>query len=207
MTRQSIVSGERQNGDEAVLNRLRPQLLSEYVGQKMVLENLRIAIEAARGRNEPLDHVLLHGPPGLGKTTLAHVIATEMGAEIITTSGPALERAADLVGILTNLHDGEVLFIDEIHRLPRVVEEYLYPAMEDFEIDFVLDPGPHARTVKLNLAHFTIVGATTRAGLLTGPLRNRFGLSLHLDFYDIPELTRIVTRSAGILGMSIEEEA
>lgn len=203
MTRQSVIAGEPQNGEEAVLSTLRPRVLSEYVGQRMVLENLGIAIGAARGRGEPLDHILLHGPPGLGKTTLAHVIATEMGADIVTTSGPALERAADLVGILTNLRDGNVLFVDEIHRLPRIVEEFLYPAMEDFEIDFVLDPGPHARTVKLSLARFTIVGATTRAGLITGPLRNRFGLSLHLDFYSCDELSMIIRRSAGILGVTL----
>ncbi len=207
MTRQSVIAGEQQNGEEAVLSTLRPRVLSEYVGQRMVLENLGIAIEAARGRDEPLDHILLHGPPGLGKTTLAHVIATEMGAEIVTTSGPALERAADLVGILTNLRAGNVLFVDEIHRLPRIVEEFLYPAMEDFEIDFVLDPGPHARTVRLDLARFTIVGATTRAGLITGPLRNRFGLSLHLDFYSCDELSMIIRRSAGILGVTLTGDA
>ena len=207
MTRQSVVSGDVQNGEEAVLCTLRPRLLSEYVGQGMVVENLGIAIEAAKGRSEPLDHILLHGPPGLGKTTLAHVIAAEMGAEITTTSGPAMERAADLVGILTNMREGGVLFIDEIHRLPRVVEEYLYPAMEDFEIDFVLDPGPHARTVKLGLSRFTIVGATTRAGLLTGPLRNRFGLSLHLDFYSVEDLAAIILRSSGILGVSIDADS
>lgn len=207
MTREPILSREEQNGDEAVLSTLRPRSISEYVGQRMVLENLSIAIRAARERGEPLDHILLHGPPGLGKTTLAHVIAREMDGEIVSTSGPSLERAADLVGILTNLHDGEIIFIDEIHRLPRLVEEYLYPAMEDFQIDFVLDPGPHARTVKLGLARFTVVGATTRAGLITGPLRNRFGLSLHLDFYSVEELSAIVRRSSGILGVKLTEAA
>lgn len=207
MTRQSILSRERNGVEDAVLTTLRPGTLAEYVGQRMAVENLSIAIGAARGRSEPLDHVLLHGPPGLGKTTLAHIVAREMGAELVSTSGPALERAADLVGILTNLKYGDVLFIDEIHRLPRVVEEYLYPAMEDFEIDFVLDPGPHARTVKLGLARFTVIGATTRAGLITGPLRNRFGQSLHLDFYSCGELCAILRRSASILGVELAEEA
>ena len=203
MSRESVVSRESQNGDEVVLTSLRPKRLDEYVGQGSVVQNLSIAIQAATGRSEPLDHILFHGPPGLGKTTLAHVVANEMGAEIVSTSGPALERAADLVGILTNLKQGNVLFIDEMHRLPRIVEEYLYPAMEDFNIDFVLDPGPHARTVKLDLAPFTIIGATTRAGLITGPLRDRFGLSLHLQFYDAAELTTIIMRSAGILDVVI----
>ena len=203
MSRESVVSRESQNGDEVILTSLRPKRLDEYVGQGSVVQNLSIAIQAATGRSEPLDHILFHGPPGLGKTTLAHVVANEMGAEIVSTSGPALERAADLVGILTNLKQGNVLFIDEMHRLPRIVEEYLYPAMEDYTIDFVLDPGPHARTVKLDLAPFTIIGATTRAGLITGPLRDRFGLSLHLQFYDPAELATIIMRSAGILDVDI----
>lgn len=207
MSRESLLSGQAQNGEEVVLSTLRPGNLSEYVGQAMVVENLSIAIRAARERGEPLEHLLFHGPPGLGKTTLAHVIAAEMGAQIISTSGPALERAADLVGILTNLKTGDILFIDEIHRLPRVVEEYLYPAMEDFEIDFVLDPGPHARTVKLGLARFTAVGATTRAGLLTAPLRDRFGFSMHLDFYSVDELSTIIRRSARILGIPLSDGA
>src|SRR6056297_559121 len=167
MARESVLSAEAQNGDERVLTSLRPRLLADYVGQEMVKSSLSIAIQAARERAEPLEHLLFHGPPGLGKTTLAHVISHEMEAELVSTSGPALERAADLVGILTNLSVGDILFIDEIHRLPKVVEEYLYPAMEDFEIDFVIDPGPHARTVKLELDRFTVIGATTRAGLLT----------------------------------------
>jgi holliday junction DNA helicase RuvB len=203
MTRESIVSRDLQEGDDSVLTTLRPRTLSEYVGQDSVVQNLSIAIQAARGRNEPLDHILFHGPPGLGKTTLAHVVAREMGADLISTAGPALERAADLIGILTNLKRGDVLFVDEMHRLPRVVEEYLYPAMEDFTIDFILDPGPHARTVKLDLAVFTLIGATTRAGLITSPLRDRFGLSLHLQFYRTAELTFIVRRSAGILEMEL----
>ncbi|MFO7949963.1 MAG: Holliday junction branch migration DNA helicase RuvB [Candidatus Fermentibacteraceae bacterium] len=207
MARESVLSADAQNGDERVLTSLRPRHLSEYVGQESVKSSLSIAIQAARERAEPLEHLLFHGPPGLGKTTLAHVICNEMEAELVSTSGPALERAADLVGILTNLSVGDILFIDEIHRLPKVVEEYLYPAMEDFEIDFVIDPGPHARTVKLELARFTVIGATTRAGLLTGPLRDRFGISLHLDFYGERDLARIVNRSAGILDLDISPEA
>jgi len=207
MTRESIVSRELQEGDDGVLTTLRPRTLAEYVGQDSVVQNLSIAIQAARGRNEPLDHVLFHGPPGLGKTTLAHVVACEMEADIVSTAGPALERAADLIGILTNLKRGDILFVDEMHRLPRVVEEYLYPAMEDFTIDFVLDPGPHARTVKLDLAPFTLIGATTRAGLITGPLRDRFGLALHLQFYRTAELASIVRRSAGILAVQLTEGA
>ncbi len=203
MSRESVVSGEEQNADESVLTSLRPQNLNEYVGQEMVIQNLSIAIQAALGRGEPIDHILFHGPPGLGKTTLAHVIAKEMDCDLVSTAGPALERAADLVGILTNLKRGDILFIDEIHRLPRVVEEYMYPAMEDFAIDFIIDPGPHARTMKLDLEQFTVVGATTRAGLITGPLRDRFGLSLHLQFYKVAELMQIVSRSADILKVTI----
>jgi Holliday junction DNA helicase RuvB len=180
-------------------------MLVEYVGQKAVVQKLEIAIKAALGRGEPLDHLLFHGPPGLGKTTLAHIVSNEMDAGLVCSSGPALERAADLVGILTNMQKGDVLFIDEIHRLPRVVEEYLYPAMEDFQIDIVLDPGPHARTVRLDLPEFTIIGATTRAGLITGPLRNRFGLSLHMQFYSTDELAEIIGRSSRILKLSITD--
>jgi len=207
MTRESIVSGELQYGEETVLTTLRPGSLKEYVGQDSVVQNLSIAIQAALGRSEPLDHILFHGPPGLGKTTLAHVVAKEMDADLVSTAGPALERAADLIGVLTNLKRGDILFVDEMHRLPRVVEEYLYPAMEYFTIDFILDPGPHARTVKLDLAPFTLVGATTRAGLITGPLRDRFGLSLHLQFYRIAELASIVRRSAGILDIQVTPAA
>jgi Holliday junction DNA helicase RuvB len=205
--RESIVTGDPSPGEEKEFASLRPGRFDDYIGQGMVVENLRIAVQAALERGEPLDHILLHGPPGLGKTTLAHVIAAEMGAEIVITSGPALERAADLVGILTNLRQGAVLFIDEIHRLPRIVEEYLYPGMEDFGIDFVIEPGPHARSVRLELARFTVVGATTRAGLLTGPLRDRFGLSLHLEFYGVEDLSWIVKRSSGILGIPVTPEA
>ncbi len=206
MSRESILSPTADNGDERILSSLRPSCLEEYVGQKMAVDNLNIAIQAALERSEPLDHLLFHGPPGLGKTTLAHVIAHEMGADIVTTSGPALERSVDLMGILTNLKNGDVLFIDEIHRLPRIVEEHLYPAMEEFRIDFIIDPGPHARTVRLELARYTIIGATTRAGLITGPLRDRFGMALHLDFYNDDDLQTIVTRSACLLGVSLTAE-
>lgn len=209
MSRESIISGEAQRldetADESTLLSLRPENLSEYIGQKAVIQKLTITIKAALGRGEPLDHILFHGPPGLGKTTLAHIVSNEMNAGLVCTSGPALERAADLVGILTNLQQGDILFIDEIHRLPRVVEEYLYPAMEDFVIDIILDPGPHARTVRLDLAEFTIVGATTRAGLITGPLRNRFGLSLHMQFYKAGELAEIIRRSSRILSLDITD--
>jgi len=209
LSRESIISRESQgideSADESTLLSLRPQNLTEYIGQDAVIQKLTIAIKAALGRGEPLDHILFHGPPGLGKTTLAHIVSNEMNAGLVCTSGPALERAADLVGILTNLQQGDVLFIDEIHRLPRVVEEYLYPAMEDFKIDIVLDPGPHARTVRLDLAEFTIVGATTRAGLITGPLRNRFGLSLHMQFYNTSELAEIIRRSARILNLVVTD--
>lgn len=207
MSRESIVSGESQRmdeiADEKTLASLRPENLNEYVGQEAVIQKLSIAIKAALGRGEPLDHILFHGPPGLGKTTLAYIVSNEMNAGLVCTSGPVLERAADLVGILTNLQQGDILFIDEIHRLPRVVEEYLYPAMEDFKIDIVLDPGPHARTVRLDLAEFTIIGATTRAGLITNPLRNRFGLSLHMQFYNPDELAVIIRRSSRILNLEI----
>ncbi|MCD4707309.1 MAG: Holliday junction branch migration DNA helicase RuvB [Candidatus Sabulitectum sp.] len=204
MALESIVRAESTNEvDDRDFTSLRPKSFAEYIGQRELIENLKIAVQAARERGEPLDHLLFHGPPGLGKTTLAYVIAEEMEADIVCTSGPALERPADLVGILTNLKRGDILFIDEIHRLPRIVEEYIYPAMEDFEIDMVIDPGPHARTVKLELNHFTIVGATTRAGLITGPLRDRFGFSLHLEFYDVKDLRTIIIRSAGILSTSI----
>lgn len=168
-------------------------------------EGLHIAIQAARARGEPLDHILFHGPPGLGKTTLANVVAAEMGAKLIQTSGPALERGGDLMGILTNLEYGDVLFVDEIHRLPRAVEEFLYPAMEDFCVHFVLDRGVHARTLRYTLKPFTLIGATTRAGLITSPLRERFGLFYHLDFYSEDELVQLVYRSAGILEVPITE--
>ena len=185
---------------------IRPGTIDEYIGQERVIENLRISIKAAMMRQEPLDHVLFYGPPGLGKTTLAKIIANEMGGKIISSSGPALEKAHDLVGILTNLGQGDIMFIDEIHRLNRVVEEFLYPAMEDFQIDFVIDKGPYAKTIKLDLKHFTLVGATTRKGLITAPLRDRFGIHHHLDFYTVEELEKIVFRASRILNVHIDDE-
>jgi Holliday junction DNA helicase RuvB len=186
-----------------VERQLRPQRLHEYVGQRAAVESLRVSVEAARQRGEPLDHVLLSGPPGLGKTTLAAIMANEMGASLVTTAGPSLERGADLMGILTNLAERDVLFIDEIHRLPRVVEELLYPAMEDFSINFVMDKGLNARTMRIPLRPFTLVGATTRPGMLSSPLRERFGIFHHLDFYSGEELSAIIRRSASILGASL----
>ncbi|HXP91978.1 MAG TPA: Holliday junction branch migration DNA helicase RuvB [Candidatus Binatia bacterium] len=185
---------------------LRPRTFDEYVGQAQVVENLRIAIDAAKKRAEPLEHVLFYGPPGLGKTTLASLIAHELGAALRPTSGPTLEKPKDLVGILTSLEDGDVLFIDEIHRLGRVVEEFLYPAMEDFQIDFVVDSGAYAKTLKLPLKRFTLIGATTRAGMLSAPLRERFGITHHLDYYTEEELQLIVERSARVLGIPLERE-
>ena len=185
---------------------VRPKVWEEYVGQDKVKENLRVFIEAARARGEPLDHVLLHGPPGLGKTTLAYLIATELQVGVRATSGPVLERPGDVAAILTNLEDRDVLFVDEIHRMNRVVEEILYPAMEDFQLDLVIGQGPHARTIKLDLPRFTLVGATTRAGLLTAPFRNRFGVIHRLDYYSDEEIHRIILRSARVLGVEISPE-
>ena len=192
--------------EESTLLNLRPKKLSEYIGQDKIVETLNIAIEAAIGRSEPLDHVLFNGPPGLGKTTLAHIIANEMGSKIITSSGPALEKGGDLMGILTHMEKGDVFFIDEIHRLPKVVEEFLYPAMEDFAVDFIFDKGVHARTHRYRLEPFTLIGATTRAGLLSSPLRERFGITRDLDFYTEQDLIRIVKRSAAILEIAIDQE-
>ena len=194
------------SADEEAGASLRPTILSEYIGQEKVVETLKIAIEAALQRNEPLEHILFNGPPGLGKTTLAHIIAKEMNAKIITSSGPALEKGGDLMGILTNIERGDVFFIDEIHRLPKVVEEFLYPAMEDYAVDFIFDKGVHARTHRFRLELFTLIGATTRAGLLSSPLRERFGIVRDLDFYEEKELVRIIKRSASILDVPVDEE-
>jgi Holliday junction DNA helicase RuvB len=206
MSRERLVSPDLISNEEEAFNRtLRPPTLAEYIGQKKVVEKLEIALEAARRRGEPLEHALFHGPPGLGKTTLAHIIANAMGSKITTTSGPALERTGDLMGILTNLGEGDILFIDEIHRLPANIEEFLYPAMEDFRVDFVVDKGMFAKTINVPLKKFTLIGATTRAGSLSAPLRNRFGLFYHLDFYDADELREIVVRSARILEARIDD--
>jgi Holliday junction DNA helicase RuvB len=194
------------SADEEANSTLRPAILSEYIGQEKVVETLQIAIEAALQRDEPLDHILFNGPPGLGKTTLAHIIAKEMHTRIVTSSGPALEKGGDLMGLLTNIERGDVFFIDEIHRLPKVVEEFLYPAMEDFAVDFIFDKGVHARTHRFRLERFTLIGATTRSGLLSSPLRERFGIVRDLDFYEEKELVRIIKRSASILQISIDEE-
>ncbi len=185
---------------------LRPENFTDYVGQKESVETLKIAIAAAKMRNESLDHVLLHGPPGLGKTTISHIIANEMGTNLTVTSGPALEKGGDLIGILTNMGNGDILFIDEIHRIPKIVEEFLYPAMEDFSVDFVFDKGIHARSHRYRLNRFVLVGATTRVGLLSSPLRDRFGIFRTLDFYNIDELCSIVKRSAMLLNTQISDQ-
>jgi Holliday junction DNA helicase RuvB len=208
MARERIVSGESEGPEENNLNyALRPQNFGQYIGQPTLIRKLKIAVDAAKGRSEPVEHVLLHGPPGLGKTTLAHVIANEMGAQVHVTNGPALTKGADLVGILTKLKEGDVLFIDEIHRLSAVVEEYLYPAMEDYKVDVTIDAGMHARTITMPIPRFTLIGATTRIGLLTGPMRSRFGISNHIEFYTPEALHEILRANARLLKMAAPDEA
>jgi len=204
----SVITDIKESEEDVVLNiSLRPKKFSEFVGHQDIVGNLKIAIQAASERKEPLEHVLLSGPPGLGKTSLSHIIAHEMGAKITATSGPAIERAGDLIGILTNLEYGDILFIDEIHRMSKVVEEFLYPAMESFQIDFVIDKGPYAKTIKFNLKPFTLIGATTRTGLLAAPLRGRFGIFYSLDFYKQEDLAKIIKNSSQLLSVKITDAA
>ena len=200
------LNAEARSGD-AIDQSLRPGCLADFSGQPKLRERLSILLDSARARSQPLDHLLLSGPPGLGKTTLAHILGAEMKATVRTTSGPAIEKAGDLAGLLTGLQEGDILFIDEIHRLSKVIEEYLYPALEDFRIDIVIDQGPAARSVRLNLPRFTLIGATTRSGLLSAPLRSRFGVAHRLDYYSVEDLTRIVRRSAQLLGTNLDEAA
>jgi Holliday junction DNA helicase RuvB len=208
MTRERIIGGEPITNDEdqAQLS-LRPKTLSEYIGQKELRGKLKVTLDAARQRKEAAEHILFYGPPGLGKTTLAHIIANEMSSKLFATAGPALQRTGDLMGILTNLKEGDILFIDEIHRLSPVIEEFMYPAMEDFKVDFVVDKGAFAKVINVPLKRFTLIGATTRAGMLSAPLRDRFGLYYHIDFYPPVDLAQIVVRSAGLLETEISSEA
>jgi len=207
MPEERIITPAEKNEDSAFDATLRPQSLKEYFGQQKIKDNLEIFMAAAKGREEPIEHVLLYGPPGLGKTTLAHIIAKEMGVNIRVTSGPAIERAGDLAAILTNLEPGDILFIDEIHRLNKIIEEVLYPAMEDYALDIVIGKGPSARTLRLDLPKFTIIGATTRYNLLSSPLRDRFGATYRLDYYNFPEIEQILNRSSKILSIDLIEEA
>jgi Holliday junction DNA helicase RuvB len=205
--REKLLTNQETEEDQILNISLRPSKLEDFIGQKALVENLKVSIQAAKKRKEPIEHALLSGPPGLGKTSLAHIIANEMGSKITATSGPAIGKAGDLIGILTNLANGDILFIDEIHRLSKTVEEFIYPAMENFEIDFVIDKGPYAKTIKFNLKRFTLIGATTRAGLLTAPLRSRFGIFHYLDFYETEDLVKIITRSAKLLNIPIDKNA
>lgn len=202
-----IITSTRSFEDNEVENVLRPTTMDEYVGQEKIKKNLSIFMQAAKSRNEALEHVLVYGPPGLGKTTLSHIIANEMGSHLKVTSGPSIEKVADLASILTNLNEKDVLFIDEIHRLPRTVEEVLYPAMEDYALDFILGKGPSARTMRLKLQPFTLIGSTTKAGMLTAPLRDRFGMALRLEMYNAKELATIIKRSAKILNVTMQDDA
>ena len=202
-----LVGAQELREDEVIDRAIRPKLLEDYQGQPHVKDQMEIFIQAARNRNEALDHLLIFGPPGLGKTTLANIVANEMGVSIKTTSGPVLEKAGDLAALLTNLEENDVLFIDEIHRLSPVVEEVLYPAMEDYQLDIMIGEGPAARSIKLDLPPFTLIGATTRAGALTSPLRDRFGIVQRLEFYKVPDLAHIISRSAGVLNMDMNEQA
>ena len=197
---------EGETEDDVIMNlSLRPSKLDEFIGQAELVDSLKIALTASKKREEPMEHILFSGPPGLGKTSLAHIIAKERGTKITATSGPAIERAGDLIGILTNLSEGDILFIDEVHRLSKVVEEFIYPAMENFQIDFLVDKGPYAKTIKFNLKRFTLIGATTRSGLLSSPLRDRFGMFFHMEFYSPEDLKQIVKRSAELLGIPVDD--
>jgi holliday junction DNA helicase RuvB len=208
LTIDRVISGDTCGPEEEAFGwSLRPKSLKEYIGQRKVVEKLEIAIEAAQGRDEPIEHLLFHGPPGLGKTTLAHIISEEMGSKLVCSSGPSLQRVGDLMGILTNLEEGDVLFIDEIHRLNVAVEEFIYPAIEDFKVDFIVDKGMYSRTIPVPIKPFTLIGATTRAGLVSAPLRERFGITHHLDFYPAKDIKVIIDRSAQLLKIETDDDA